>query len=68
MSVLKGFEAAQYVVIRAEDIVAVGAASVYVDNSGFVWTSHNGCSRDELRPRVEYGNSSPYFFKVYPGV
>ena len=39
-----GLGAEQVVSIWAADIVEAGAAAIYVDNSGFVWASRNGCT------------------------
>ena len=47
LSVLEGFGAAQCVAIWAKEIVAEGAAAIYVDNSGFVYASENGISKCE---------------------
>ena len=47
LSILEGFGGAQTIPIWVEDIVAAGAVSIMVDNSGYVWAQARGCSRDE---------------------
>ena len=47
LSVLEGFGAAQCVALWAKEIVRIGAAAIYVDNAGFVYSCAKGTSKCE---------------------